>query len=155
MKKMLMSLAGTAAVIVVLGVLSQGKLNTTEYDGEITLDETKFNLEIADTEEERRTGLSNREKLDKDVGILFVFETENIQPGFWMKDMKIPIDIVWINDEKIVGIEKDLQPVKEDVPDNELTLYKPDQPIDYVLEINGGLTEEHEIEVGDSVNLEI
>jgi len=152
---MLMSLAGTAAVIVVLGVLSQGKLNTTEYDGEITLDETKFNLEIADTEEERRTGLSNREKLDKDVGILFVFETENIQPGFWMKDMKIPIDIVWINDEKIVGIEKDLQPVKEDVPDNELTLYKPDQPIDYVLEINGGLTEEHEIEVGDSVNLEI
>ena len=153
MKKVLISLAGTAAAIVVLGLLSQGKLNSPKYDGEIIIDKTKFKLELADTEEERRVGLSNREELDKDMGVLFVFETENIQPGFWMKDMKFAIDILWINDNEIVQIDNNVQPSEPGTADNELILYMPNQPIDYVLELNAGFANEYNIKVGDTVDL--
>lgn len=69
-----------------------------------------YKLEVADTAEARQQGLSGREKLKDDEGLLFVFN----QPGrqcFWMKDMKFSIDIIWLDaNKKVVQLEKNIAP---------------------------------------------
>jgi len=69
-----------------------------------------YKLEVADTAEARQLGLSGREKLKDDEGLLFVFD----QPGrqcFWMKDMKFSIDILWLDaNKKVVQLEKNVAP---------------------------------------------
>ena len=82
--------------------------------------------------------------------MIFVF-IKNSKPTFWMKDTKIPLDIIWINDNKIVGIEKNVQP-EVDRKDSELTKYPAPSAIDYVLEVNGGLSDENNIKVGQSLS---
>ncbi|MEX2014012.1 MAG: DUF192 domain-containing protein, partial [Parcubacteria group bacterium] len=63
--------------------------------------------------------------------------------GFWMKDMHFAIDIVWIDENfRIVGIEKEVRP--ETFPQ----VFRPDQPIKYVLELPAGYSERHDIGVG-------
>jgi uncharacterized membrane protein (UPF0127 family) len=72
-----------------------------------------------------------------------------------MKDMRFAIDIIWIDDEKIVQIDKAIQPPEEGTPDEELILYTVNQPIDYVLEVNAGFVEKNNIEKGDPVDLSL
>ena len=76
-----------------------------------------------------------------------------MEPPFWMKDMKFAIDIIWINDSEIVQIDKNVQPPAPNTVDEDLLLYIPSQPIDYVLEVNANFTEENNIKVGDSIDL--
>ena len=84
--------------------------------------------------------------------MLFVFETKNVTPSFWMKDMQIPLDLIWIKDGKIVKIDKNA-PVEKDVPDNKLKIYSAGSPIDYVLEVNAGYSEKNIIGEGSSVEV--
>ncbi len=112
-------------------------------------DKKCFDSEIADTPEKMILGLSNRDSLDENKAMLFVFETEGIY-GFWMKDMNFPLDIVWIDKNlEIVGIEKNLQPCE--TGRSCLTVY-PDEEIIYVLEINSGLSDRYDFENGDVVH---
>ncbi|MEE6245717.1 MAG: DUF192 domain-containing protein, partial [Thermoproteota archaeon] len=70
-------------------------------------------VEIANSQAEHRIGLMNHNELEKDHGMLFIFEEEKIH-SFWMKNMKFSIDIVWIDsNEYIVHIEKDLPPCED------------------------------------------
>ena len=69
--------------------------------------------EVADTDASRQQGLMFRENLPEGQGMLFVFGTEG-RYGFWMKNMKFPIDIIWIDQEKkIVDMKLDLSPCQE------------------------------------------
>src|SRR3989344_8940875 len=52
-------------------------------------------IEIADTQEKQKKGLSGRDNLPEDSGMLFVFKEEG-HHQFWMKDMNFSIDIIWI-----------------------------------------------------------
>ena len=85
--------------------------------------------------------------------MLFVFDAQNVTPVFWMKDMLIPIDIIWINDGKIVKIDTNLQPPKKGTLDKDLTTYGAGQPVDYVLEVSAGFSFKNKLEIGDNVNL--
>jgi len=108
-----------------------------------------FVVEIADSEEERRTGLSNKDSIEEDEGMLFTFQEEEF-PGFWMKDMNFSIDIIWISsDMKIIGIERNIQPCGQD----SCLIFYPQEKIKYVLEINSGMSERYGFEEGDSVYL--
>ena len=99
----------------------------------ITISGQKFNLEFADTEQKREQGLSGRASLPKDSGLLFTFDKPDYH-GFWMKDMKFPIDIVWLNDKKeMLSITRNLQP--KSYP----KIFYPPQEVRYVLEINTGI----------------
>jgi uncharacterized membrane protein (UPF0127 family) len=112
----------------------------------------KLMVEIANNNKERRQGLSGRSSLPQNEGMLFVFEP-NGKPTFWMKDMKFPIDIIWINEEgKIVGIQKNVQP-ESDTPDNDLARYNPPEPVKYVLEVNAGFADTNGIEEGSFAEL--
>jgi len=107
-------------------------------------------VEIADDFEEQIKGLSNRDSLDDNSGMLFVFPDKQIR-RFWMKDMRFPLDIIWINDNKIVKIDKNLPPEGEK-PQN---IYSSEIPVNYVLEVNGGYCSKHNINVGSEVELKI
>lgn len=105
----------------------------------------KFQLLIAKSDKDKQIGLSKYNNLAKDKGMVFIFDNEGLY-SFWMKDMKFPIDILFIKGDKIVTIQ-------QNVPINNLTIYSPTQNVDKVLEINANLSREYGINVGDSVTL--
>lgn len=105
-------------------------------------------VEIASTPEERTQGLSNRDSLPTDSGLLFIFDESDFH-GFWMRDMKFGIDIVWIDDGwTVIGVERNVLP--ETFP----KVFYPPSKVRYVLELNAGLTSKHNIDRGLVINLE-
>lgn len=110
-------------------------------------------IEIAKTPAEMATGLGFRDSLEKDAGMLFVFE-EKTTPGFWMKNMKFPIDIVWISGDTVVGVSENIQPPSGAAEEN-LTVYSPPEPVNYVLEVNAGFAAENEIKAGDKISINL
>ncbi len=111
----------------------------------------EFKVEVADTAYLRSQGLSGREALPEDAGMLFIFGSSTVQT-FWMKGMKFPLDMIWIRGDRIAGIEKNVPPEPGKSAFN-LTLYSSPEPVDKVLEINAGLSERYGFEVGDLVEL--
>lgn len=112
-----------------------------------------FEVEVASNQEERKRGLSGRTSLEKNTGMLFVFEKQNTRPSFWMKGMEISIDIVWIDNDKVVQLNTDVAPDPKDTADDKLRLYTPNQPIDYVVELLSGTVKAEKVRVGDKVEL--
>lgn len=158
MKKLIVLLGAVVLFIVLLVVLATSKPkvdNTTsiEIPPSLVIGGEKINLELANTPEKRSLGLSNRESLNEKEGMLFIFDKQDINPAFWMKDMNFSIDIIWINDGKVIQLDKSVPAPEPQTPEAELTLYRPVQPIDYVLEVTSGFSEENEIEVGNAVDL--
>jgi len=112
----------------------------------------KVKVEIARTPAQRARGLMFRTDLPKNSGMLFIFETEALH-GFWMANTKIPLDIVWIDSTgKIVDISKNTPPCTQTGNLQAICkTYKPKIPALYVLELNGGWTNENELKIGDNV----
>lgn len=117
---------------------------------EIWIGQNKIMAEVADSNEERIKGLSGRQFLDEDRGMLFIFE----QPGlytFWMKDMKIPLDFIWVRDDKIVDTTENVQPpagISAPLP-----IYRPAEKADKVLEVNAGWVARHRVKAGDVIQI--
>ncbi len=104
---------------------------------------------VAATDEQRTNGLSVKDSLAENEAMLFVFDNE-AEHTFWMKDMKFPIDIIWIDDDKtIVHIEHDLQPCSSELF---CPTYKPIDDSLYVLETVGGFAEKYDIVKGSRVD---
>lgn len=107
------------------------------------------NVEIRDTPEERTLGLMFREYLDEKDGMLFIFE-QPAEYSFWMKNMKIPIDIIFLNENKeIVTIHSSVPPCVSE----ECELYPPSEPALYVVEVKAGFSDRHNLEVGQKVDI--
>jgi len=162
MKSIILKLAVFAIIVLFVGALISGKLkikSTGQLDSSsnntvpIIVGSELINVEIADTNEKRMQGLSNKTNLANKEGMLFIFEDKDISPFFWMKEMNFPIDIIWINDSKIVQVDKNIPAPEAQTLESELTLYKPAQPIDYVLEVNAGFSDQHDINVGTDIDL--
>lgn len=103
-------------------------------------------VEIADSAEERALGLSLRSYLGDYEGMYFVFD-QNTNSSFWMKDMLIPIDILFV-DEKgfIVDIKEGQQPCTSSCPSIfSSTSYR------YVLEVNSGFCSTNGVKIGNGV----
>lgn len=118
----------------------------------LKINETILNVEIADSKSKRAKGLSNRDFLATDSGMLFIFE-EPSKHRFWMKGMRIPLDIIWLADKRVVEVLKNIAPPLEGAIDSELTIYRPTQEIDSVLEVNSGFIDEKKIKTGDMIEL--
>lgn len=120
---------------------------------QITINGINIEVEIANTNLLRQKGLSNRDSLDEGKGMFFVFETQNIRPTFWMKDMQFPIDIIWINNNQVSQIMKNVRPDLPGVSDASRTIYKPNDEIDFVLEVPANYSDKVGIKEGDLVAL--
>ena len=107
-------------------------------------------LNIADTPVLQRQGLSDRESLPSNTGMLFIFPEKSIQK-FWMYNMNFPLDVVWISDQTIVGLQENVPlPTAEDIP-----RFSSPVPVNYVLELNAGFIKEYGISVGDMVTFNL
>jgi uncharacterized membrane protein (UPF0127 family) len=108
--------------------------------------------DIAATDEQRTKGLSVKDSLDENEAMLFVFDNE-AKHTFWMKNMKFPIDIIWIDtDRTVVHIEHNLQPCGSELL---CPTYKPIDDSLYVLETVGGFAEKHDVVKGTRVDFEL
>jgi hypothetical protein len=107
----------------------------------------KIKVELAITPQAQIKGLGNRLSMPSDHGLFFEYRDYKIR-SFWMKDMLFPIDIVWLKDNQIIGIEKNVS-VSE--PNAELKHYTSPEPINGVLELQAGFTDHYNIKTGDSI----
>jgi uncharacterized membrane protein (UPF0127 family) len=105
-------------------------------------------VDLALTSTEQTQGLSGRENLPPNTGMLFVFAKPD-KYLFWMKDMNFPIDMIWFNaDLKVIFLKKDATPGS--YPET----YGPgvnDGQAKYVLEVPAGFSEQNHLQIGDEV----
>ena len=150
------------ALLLVAGVFSCKNENTTtnssaaannepieiEFlkEGELTLSNNdsilqKVDIEIAKSQNERAIGLMNRSSMEANQGMLFIFEEDNFT-GFYMKDTRIPLDIIFLGaDSTVISISKNRRPYDENSEGAT-------SPYRYVLELNGGKSDEWGIKEG-------
>ena len=134
-------------LIVFVGMASNFKSFFQGEEFYVVIKEQKIYVEIADSPEEKKQGLSGRESLAGDRGMLFIYP----EPGnysFWMKEMKFNLDFVFINDQKVVDLKENIPFPKEG---EEPAIIKTETEFDKVLEINQGMIEKLGIKVGDEV----
>ena len=106
--------------------------------------------EIADESMEKAVGLMNRTSLAPNAGMLFVWDSEAPR-SFWMKNTLIPLDIIFIDENKEIVDITTMQPCKNLFCDS----YRSKAPAKYVLEVNAGFAEEHGVKVGDFVDIKL
>lgn len=113
----------------------------------VTINDHTFSVDMAVTPQEKEKGLGYRNSLPTDHGMLFVWDHKEVFP-FWMKGMRFPIDIIWIDQTTIVDISTNIPiPTGSYYP-----IYHPRTPVDKVLEVNAGLTASYVIQIGDTVS---
>ena len=108
----------------------------------------EFSLEIAATPEERARGYMFREAVAPREGMLFVFE-EAGGHGFWMKNCRTSLDIVWLDAQwRVVDLAENLPPCP---PDGACPTHEPEVPARYVLEFAAGTARAEKLALGQSV----
>lgn len=137
-------------VLILVALAANYMLNTFHSTTEVRLGSGVFNVRLAKTDTERKQGLSGVTKLDANDGLLMVFEKSDTW-GIWMKDMKVPIDIVWLDDtKKVVHIVTNASP---DL--GESKTFTPKVPAKYVLEFTEGTVKGAAIKVGSVATFNI
>ena len=101
-------------------------------------------VEIADTPKKRSLGLGKRTSLKKGWGMLFVFEKRKPH-RFWMKDMQFPLDIIWLDNHRIVHIIHNAKPANS--RDDPEVMTSP-VPVNFVLEISAGRATKLRLKIG-------
>ncbi len=122
---------------VILGLPSKGLA---------TLGDQTLLLELAQTPAQWEKGLADRSELGGIDGMLFLFPNYHI-PVFWMKDTRIPLDMIWLKDDIIMEITPDI-PVSTS---QTLPTYSPQVPVDSVLELPAGFCAAHNLQPGDKL----
>ncbi|HZD36799.1 MAG TPA: DUF192 domain-containing protein [Nitrososphaeraceae archaeon] len=114
----------------------------------ITINGANLKADLALSANEQAKGLSVKDALNPDEGMLFPYDSPRTL-SFWMKDMKFPIDILWLNaDKEVVHIEENLQPCSPFLP---CPSYSPDVQAQYVLETVAGFSSANGIIEGTPV----
>jgi uncharacterized membrane protein (UPF0127 family) len=105
-----------------------------------------YSLEIADNSDEQQKGLSDRDSMPRDHGMLFAFHYEE-KLCFWMKDMHFPLDMIWLDaGHRVVHLEQNLSP--DTYPDQ----FCSHTPARYVIELNAGEVARAGIRKGQNLN---
>ena len=153
MKKVLLAsallLALVAGVVFAQNYLKTKTFSLFQKTPTVTINGQSIAVTVADSAEEKEIGLSETKSLPQNQGMIFLFEKPDYH-AFWMKNMKLPIDIIYIKDDRIVTIQSNVwPPKKEESP----LVYVPTEPSDKVLEINAGLSEKYDFKKGDMVKI--
>jgi len=151
-----------AIILVLLGhffkrvwaVADEQPWRPTPTKTEIVINGNRWQVEIIRDSWLKAKGLSGRDSLSNKTGMLFVFNNP-ARHSFWMKGMKFPLDIIWINNNRVIDITYNAQPLSLTPPPSSLSkiVHKPNQPANMALEINAGEATRFGIEVGNLINL--
>ncbi|OGH03071.1 MAG: hypothetical protein A2798_01430 [Candidatus Levybacteria bacterium RIFCSPHIGHO2_01_FULL_37_17] len=144
MKKITVLLIGLFALLII------STFQNTNNRSSVVINETKFKAEFAITSKQKEIGLSKYDTIQDDFVMVFPFEN-NVKPIFWMKGMKFPIDIIFVNNSKIIQIFKNLPPPKS--INDALPLYQPRLFSDTVIEVKAGVSDKNNFKEGDEVRI--
>ena len=105
----------------------------------------KLDIEIANSQYERETGLMYRQSMEENQGMLFIYPKEALR-SFYMKNTYIPLDIIYYSkDSAMVSFQENAKPLDE-------TSLPSEKPAQFILELNAGKVKEWNIEVGDKID---
>jgi uncharacterized protein len=144
-----MAVAALAGLAILMGTLAASDSTTRVERQPLTIvtasgTTARLEVEIAQTAEERSVGLSGRDEVPMDTGMLFVFERRG--PGFWMRDTTVPLSVAFVEDcGRIVEI-KDMEPLS-------LEIHNTEHDYGFGLETAQGWFEANGVAVGDIVSL--
>lgn len=136
-----------------LGLASQGygEENNAAEKATVCFMQSCFYPEVARVQSQKQRGLMEREKLPEQGGMIFIYENET-RPLFWMKNMRIPLDFIWLDRwGKVVDI-------RENVPECRIAncpTLESAKPAQYVLEISAGATQKNRIRMGDEAKIQL
>lgn len=157
----------SVSVLLLLGLSAAGCLATVEADtrdaaaqnssmaqmlpieAKTTLGSETIFLEVARTPRQQGLGLMYRTELPPTRGMLFPFDPPR-RVNFWMKNVAINLDMIFLRDSQIVAIAADVPPCTQDP----CPLYGPAEPVDGVIELAGGRAAQLGLEVGDRAPIE-
>jgi len=159
MKKDLLVIFGLFGLVIVLLIIGslvhmfpQNQIPNQKTT--VTIGDLKISADVAKNPIQRAKGLSGRTNLPQDEGMLFVFDRED-RYAFWMKNVSIPLDFIWISkDKEVLDITPNAQP-EPNKSEDQLRIYRPSIPVFYVLEVNAGLAKKYNIRIGDPVNFSL
>jgi uncharacterized membrane protein (UPF0127 family) len=117
----------------------------------VRIDQARLEATVAASAEARTKGLSGTDSLGADRGMLFVSSPAEI-PMIVMRDMKYPIDIIWISQGTVSEVTPNVAP-QPGVAADQLTKYQPSGPAGQVLETNAGWAAKHGVQPGDPVSI--
>lgn len=153
MKKVLLFYVLLVVVIVVFA-LSRGTnlFHFGSSTGNVTakIENKTYKIILAKTDADKIKGLSGRNNLAADEGMLFIFP-QKAAYAFWMKGMKFPIDIIYIDDTKVVDFIENAPAPLAGQDASSLSIYKPGASANYVLEVNAHEVSKNKIKKGDVV----
>lgn len=153
----LMILSALVAILMAIFLIVNGKwsgLTVVQADDRgqhavIKINQQEIKVEIASTLKQQYRGLSGRKSICADCGMLFNFSDSGVR-AFVMRDMKFPLDIIFIENGIIRNIAANLEPEGN----NPMRIYESDGPANQVLEVNGGYCQKYNIRPGDRIQLE-
>jgi uncharacterized protein len=146
-KKIIFVLLGFFIFLISLYFVFKKDINS-EPDAYVKINGTILEVETAKTNKEHYMGLSNRDEIKDDWGMLFIFENKE-ERSFVMRDMMFSLDIVFISEDTIVTVYKNTPFSRE----SQNILYKSLVPVDKVLELKGGLFDYYNFKIGDKVEI--
>ncbi len=149
MKFLITSLLTVIIIILVIVVLNIERNPSNAY---VKIDGKTFYVDVAKTPKQQELGLDIYDKLPQDRGMIFPFSYPDYY-AFWMHGMKFPIDIIYINNDKIVDIFPNL-PYPKNINEQPVTV-TPSEKANYVLEINAGLSQKYHFKKGDVVEISL
>ncbi len=114
-----------------------------------TMNGEVIQLEVAETQQQKAIGFMFRPEIPDDRGMLFSFDPPR-QVSFWMKNVRVPLDMVFLRDGEVVAIAADVPPCTSDP----CPTYGPPELIDSVIELRGGRAAELGLQAGDAIAVE-
>jgi len=144
----------TGKIIFILGIffLISDSAPASEWKKLLIDDRHLMRVELATTSREQSLGLGGRDILPAGTGMLFIYKASG-ERIFWMKGMRIPIDMLWIRKGQIVAIEQQIPPPSTLMNDKSLKRYGYGVVADMVLELPAGYARQYSIHVGQSIRL--
>jgi uncharacterized membrane protein (UPF0127 family) len=134
-----------------MSILSYATLTSKKFVKIYFPDGDSISAELAVTPQERERGLMFRKRMEFDQGMLFIFNEEGFY-SFWMKNMAIPLDFIWLDKEKrIVHMEQNVPPCeKEPCP-----TYSSKVPAMFFVELKAGSIEKRQLKIYDRLDFVI
>lgn len=114
-----------------------------KYSHYFETDGQKVLLEQAKSERDKIRGLANRPSLEENTGMVFFYESP-VEQAFWMKNVRFPLDIIFLKDSKITRIYKNAQPCTEEI----CKIYTSKGLTDEVIEVPAGFCSKHKFKKG-------
>lgn len=119
----------------------------------IQLGDQTLQVQVPTSLRTQELGLGGRYTMRETEGMYWDLST-TLQPAFWMKGMRFPLDFIWLDGGKVVEVTTDVQPLSG--PDQaDPPVLRPAEVVDGVIEVVGGFVNRHDVHVGDAVVVEM